>query len=91
MYFVPLAIIAYSYLFIVRSVAQHERTLREQAKKMNVASLRANVEQNKTSTEHRLAKARCCAPKICYTLGNSDSNRSPWSLCHCGSWHGRRT
>lgn len=55
-YFVPLFIIAYSYFFIVRSVANHERTLREQAKKMNVASLRANVDTNASSAEMRLAK-----------------------------------
>ncbi|KAI1287490.1 Ocellar opsin [Halotydeus destructor] len=55
-YFVPLFIIVYSYFFIVRTVSQHEKSLREQAKKMNVASLRANADQNKTSAEMKLAK-----------------------------------
>ncbi|RWS24862.1 ocellar opsin-like protein [Leptotrombidium deliense] len=55
-YFVPLFIMIYSYFFIVKAVASHERTLREQAKKMNVASLRANADSNKESAEIRLAK-----------------------------------
>lgn len=55
-YFTPLLTMIYCYFFIVRAVAQHEKTLREQAKKMNVASLRANTDQQKQSAEIRLAK-----------------------------------
>ncbi|XP_023233036.1 ocellar opsin-like [Centruroides sculpturatus] len=55
-YMTPLITMIYSYFFIVRAVAQHEKTLREQAKKMNVASLRANTDQQKQSAECRLAK-----------------------------------
>lgn len=58
-YFVPLLIIIYSYFFIVRAVASHEQSLREQAKKMNVTSLRANVDTTKSSAEMRLAKIAC--------------------------------
>lgn len=55
-YMTPLITMIYSYFFIVRAVATHEKTLREQAKKMNVASLRANADQQKQSAECRLAK-----------------------------------
>ncbi|XP_068086396.1 opsin-1 [Anabrus simplex] len=54
-YFVPLFLIIYSYTFIVQAVAAHERGMREQAKKMNVASLRSS-EQANTSAECKLAK-----------------------------------
>ncbi|GFY51269.1 ocellar opsin [Trichonephila inaurata madagascariensis] len=55
-YFTPLLTLIYNYTFIVRSVANHEKELREQAKKMNVSSLRANSDQQKQSAECRLAK-----------------------------------
>ncbi|KFM77102.1 Ocellar opsin, partial [Stegodyphus mimosarum] len=55
-YFMPLFTLIYNYTFIVRSVAEHEEQLREQAKKMNVSSLRANSDQQKQSAECRLAK-----------------------------------
>jgi len=55
-YFMPLFTLIYNYTFIVRSVADHEQQLREQAKKMNVSSLRANSDQQKQSAECRLAK-----------------------------------
>nr|BAQ54722.1 opsin, long-wavelength sensitive type [Orthetrum albistylum] len=54
-YWLPLATIIYSYTFIVQAVAAHEKTMREQAKKMNVASLRSADAQN-TSAECKLAK-----------------------------------
>nr|BAJ22054.1 long wavelength-sensitive opsin [Parnassius glacialis] len=54
-YFLPLALIIYSYYFIIQAVAAHERAMREQAKKMNVASLRSSDTAN-TSTECKLAK-----------------------------------
>nr|BAQ54869.1 opsin, long-wavelength sensitive type [Anax parthenope] len=54
-YFLPLGLIIHSYFFIVQAVAAHERGMREQAKKMNVASLRS-AEAANTSAECKLAK-----------------------------------
>ncbi|XP_022908130.1 opsin-1 [Onthophagus taurus] len=54
-YFLPLFTIIYSYFFIVQAVCAHEEAMREQAKKMNVASLRSS-EQAQTSAECKLAK-----------------------------------
>ncbi|XP_071517803.1 rhodopsin-like [Panulirus ornatus] len=54
-YFIPLVTIVYSYTFIVKAVAAHEKQMRDQAKKMGVKSLR-NEEAQKTSAECRLAK-----------------------------------
>jgi len=54
-YFSPLFLIIYSYWFIVQAVAAHEKNMREQAKKMNVASLRS-AEAQSTSAECKLAK-----------------------------------
>lgn len=54
-YFIPLFIILYSYFYIVQSVADHEQHMRDQAKKMNVQSLRSS-EGKKASAEVRLAK-----------------------------------
>lgn len=54
-YFLPLFLIIYSYFFIIQAVAAHEKNMREQAKKMNVASLRS-AENQSTSAECKLAK-----------------------------------
>ncbi|XP_019867731.2 opsin-1 [Aethina tumida] len=54
-YFSPLTLIIYCYFFIVQAVAAHEKSMREQAKKMNVASLRSS-EAQATSAECKLAK-----------------------------------
>lgn len=54
-YFMPLLLIVYSYYFIIQAVAAHEKAMREQAKKMNVASLRSSESSN-TSAECKLAK-----------------------------------
>ncbi|XP_051174809.1 rhodopsin-like isoform X2 [Leptopilina boulardi] len=54
-YYLPLFTIIYSYYFIVATVAAHEQAMREQAKKMNVASLRSG-EQSGESAEIKLAK-----------------------------------
>ncbi|KAK7866061.1 hypothetical protein R5R35_013561 [Gryllus longicercus] len=54
-YYLPLFTIIYSYYFIVKAVAAHEKAMREQAKKMNVASLRS-AENANTSAECKLAK-----------------------------------
>jgi len=55
-YCAPLAIILYCYFYIVRTIFEHEATLREQAAKMNVASLRSNTDANTQSAEIRIAK-----------------------------------
>nr|BAQ54889.1 opsin, long-wavelength sensitive type [Epiophlebia superstes] len=54
-YWLPLFVIIYSYTFIVQAVYAHEKGMREQAKKMNVTSLRSPEAQN-TSAECKLAK-----------------------------------
>nr|QRI42697.1 ultraviolet sensitive opsin 1 [Agrilus planipennis] len=62
-YVLPMSLIIYFYSQIVSHVVNHEKTLREQAKKMNVDSLRSNQQQNQTSAEIRIAKA---AISICF-------------------------
>nr|WCQ76407.1 long wavelength sensitive opsin 1 [Ptosima undecimmaculata] len=54
-YNLPLGVIIYAYWYIVKAVAAHERAMREQAKKMNVATLRSGEAAN-TSVECKLAK-----------------------------------
>lgn len=54
-YFTPLFTIVYSYFYILKAVTAHERNMREQAKKMNVASLRSAENVNQ-SAECKLAK-----------------------------------
>nr|QPZ55121.1 LWRh [Eumaeus atala] len=54
-YFAPLFLIMYSYYFIIAAVSAHEKAMREQAKKMNVASLRSSDGAEK-SAECKLAK-----------------------------------
>jgi len=49
-------IIVACYFFIVRAVFDHEESLRAQAKKMNVTSLRSTPEQQQLSAEMRAAK-----------------------------------
>lgn len=55
-YFMPLFMIIYSYYFILKAVFAHEKQMRDQAKKMNVTSLRSSEEAKNTSTEAKLAK-----------------------------------
>ncbi|KAH8278747.1 hypothetical protein KR018_008200 [Drosophila ironensis] len=59
----PTTMITYYYSQIVGHVFSHEKALREQAKKMNVESLRSNVDKNKETAEIRIAKA---AITICF-------------------------
>ena len=54
-YWTPLFTIIYSYYFILKAVSAHEKNMREQAKKMNVASLRSAENVNQ-SAECKLAK-----------------------------------
>lgn len=54
-YLTPLLTIIFCYFNIVKAVADHEENMREQAKKMNVQSLRSS-DQKKASAEIKLAK-----------------------------------
>ncbi|KAE8573768.1 opsin, ultraviolet-sensitive [Halyomorpha halys] len=62
-YCLPLGLIIYFYSQIVSHVIIHEHNLREQAKKMNVESLRSNSNLQNTSAEIKIAKA---AITICF-------------------------
>nr|BAN42617.1 opsin-Ultra Violet [Svercacheta siamensis] len=62
-YVIPMSMIIYFYSQIVSHVVNHEKSLKEQAKKMNVDSLRSNQQQNQTSAEIRIAKV---AIGICF-------------------------
>nr|ART29961.1 opsin [Heliconius erato petiverana]ART29965.1 opsin [Heliconius erato petiverana] len=62
-YAIPLILIMYYYSGIVKQVFAHEAALREQAKKMNVESLRSNQNASAESAEIRIAKA---ALTVCF-------------------------
>nr|BAM95290.1 UV-sensitive opsin [Leptidea amurensis] len=62
-YALPMAFILYFYSGIVSQVFAHEAALREQAKKMNVESLRSNQNAAAESAEVRIAKA---ALTVCF-------------------------
>ena len=62
-YVLPMSLIIYYYSQIVSHVVNHEKSLREQAKKMNVESLRSNQNQKDASVEIRIAKA---AITVCF-------------------------
>nr|WCQ76387.1 ultraviolet sensitive opsin 2 [Agrilus zanthoxylumi] len=62
-YVLPMTSIIYYYSQIVSHVFDHEKALREQAKKMNVDSLRSNQQQQSQSAEVRIAKV---AITICF-------------------------
>ncbi|XP_049280070.1 opsin-1-like [Anopheles funestus] len=53
-YYIPLFTIIYSYIFIIKAVSAHEKNMREQAKRMNVQSLRSSDDGK--SAEMKLAK-----------------------------------
>lgn len=101
-YYMPLFMIIYSYYFIIAAVSAHERSMREQAKKMNVASLRSSESAN-TSAECKLAKVRIwkrvkkAKQHLFWTLiGNwgtfqTPQPRSPWWPSPSGSWPGLHT
>ena len=57
-YLVPIIVIVGCYFFIVKAVFYHEEELRQQAKKMNVTSLRSgsNDQQDAVKAEIRAAK-----------------------------------
>ena len=56
MYAIPVLLIIGYYFQIVQAVFHHEDELRQQAKKMNVTSLRSNSDQQAVSAEIRIAK-----------------------------------
>nr|AAD34222.1 rhodopsin [Papilio glaucus] len=62
-YVFPMLAIMYFYSGIVKQVFAHEAALREQAKKMNVDSLRSNQNASAESAEIRIAKA---ALTVCF-------------------------
>ncbi|KAL4707713.1 hypothetical protein ACJJTC_014894 [Scirpophaga incertulas] len=62
-YVFPMSFIIYFYSGIVKQVFAHEAALREQAKKMNVESLRSNQVAGAQSAEIRIAKA---ALTVCF-------------------------
>nr|ALB48852.1 UV opsin [Photinus ignitus] len=62
-YVIPMGMIIYFYSQIVKEVMHHEKALREQAKKMNVESLRSNQAAQSQSVEIRIAKV---AIMVCF-------------------------
>ena len=65
-YVIPMSMIIYFYSQIVSHVINHEKALKEQAKKMNVESLRSNADTQKMSVEVRIAKT---AITVCALIG----------------------
>jgi len=80
-YLVPLVIILWAYYGIVQAVFKHEDELRQQAKKMNVASLRSNADQQSASAEIRIAKVAIINVTL-WTLA-----WTPFTvICMLGTW-----
>ena len=83
MWALPLLIILVCYFHIVQAVFKHEDELRQQAKKMNVASLRSNSDQKAMSAEIRIAKISMM------TVGAWCFAWTPFMVvCMMGSWGG---
>jgi r-opsin len=55
-YLIPMVLVFFFYSSIVKAVWAHEHALREQAKKMNVDSLRSNANTSAETAEVRIAK-----------------------------------
>ena len=80
-YILPIIIIAGCYYFIVHAVFRHEEELRAQAKKMNVASLRSNNDQQQVSAEIRIAKVSIMNVSMWLTAW------TPFAvICIMGTW-----
>merc|ERR1711928_121073 len=80
-YLIPLVIILWAYYGIVQAVFKHEDELRQQAKKMNVASLRSNADQQSASAEIRIAKVAIINVTL-WTLA-----WTPFTvICMLGTW-----
>nr|BAU71684.1 UV-sensitive opsin [Aquatica lateralis] len=62
-YVIPMSMIIYFYSQIVKHVMHHEKALRDQAKKMNVESLRSNQSLQSQSIEIKIAKV---AIMVCF-------------------------
>nr|ALB48848.1 UV opsin [Photinus consimilis] len=62
-YVIPMGLIIYFYSQIVKEVMHHEKALRDQAKKMNVESLRSNQAAQSQSIEIKIAKV---AIMVCF-------------------------
>nr|ALB48857.1 UV opsin [Photinus tenuicinctus] len=62
-YVIPMGLIIYFYSQIVKEVMHHEKALRDQAKKMNVESLRSNQAAHSQSVEIKIAKV---AIMVCF-------------------------
>ncbi|XP_056641729.1 opsin, ultraviolet-sensitive-like [Diorhabda carinulata] len=62
-YVIPMTAIIFFYSQIVSKVFEHEKALKEQAKKMNVESLRSNQQHKNETAEVRIAKA---AITVCF-------------------------
>jgi r-opsin len=56
-YVIPITMIVIFYSKVYKHVKAHQDMLKEQAKKMNVASLQANKDTDSQSVEIRIAKA----------------------------------
>lgn len=80
-YVCPVTSIILCYSSIVQAVFKHEDELRQQAKKMNVASLRSNADQQQVSAEIRIAKV---------AIMNITLWASAWTpfavICLIGTW-----
>ncbi|XP_037775635.1 rhodopsin-like [Penaeus monodon] len=83
-YIFPLFYIIYSYTFIVKAVAAHEKGMREQAKKMEVKSLRSE-EAQKTSAECRLCKVALMTVTLWFMAWTPTSS-STGEACSTSPW-----
>jgi r-opsin len=80
-FILPIIVIAGCYYFIVHAVFKHEEELRAQAKKMNVASLRSNTDQQQVSAEIRIAKVSIMNVSMWLTAW------TPFAvICIVGTW-----
>ena len=81
MFFMPIVVIVFCYVNIVKAVFHHEDELRQQAKKMNVTSLRSGQEQNQVSAEIRIAKVSITNVTLWFIAW------SPFAIvCMLGTW-----
>lgn len=73
-YVIPMTLIIYYYSQIVSHVVNHEKSLREQAKKMNVESLRSNANSHAQSAEIRIAKVQM-------SIKYWENFKEMWNIC----------
>lgn len=80
-FIIPIMVIIGCYVSIVKAVFHHEDELRQQAKKMNVTSLRSNSDQQAMSAEIRIAKVAIINVTL-WTMA-----WSPFAIvCMLGTW-----